>query len=59
MSRCSEQLFDSTAAPGSESSAAEMRRLIEEETLSLFRLAHHDVFRIAIQSLKLLFQFSR
>jgi hypothetical protein len=56
MAKCSEQLFDST---GGESSSAEMRRLIEEETMSLFRLAHHDVLRISIQALKLLFQFAR
>ena len=56
MAKCSDQLFDST---GGESSSAEMRRLIEEETMSLFRLAHHDVLRISIQALKLLFQFAR
>jgi len=36
-----------------------MRKLIEEETNSLFRLTHHDVFRIAIQALKLLYQFAK
>lgn len=56
MSKCSAQLFDSE---GGESSSAEMRRLIEEETASIFRLAHHDVFKIQIQALKLLFQFAR
>ncbi|TNV85590.1 hypothetical protein FGO68_gene17657 [Halteria grandinella] len=59
MSKCSAQLFDSDAVSGSESSSAEMRRLIEEETFSLFTLSHHDVFRISIQALKLLFQFAR
>lgn len=57
MSKCSEQLFDSEST--GESSAAELRRLIDEETFSLFTLTHHDVFRIAIQALKLLFQFAR
>lgn len=56
MSKCSDQLFDSM---GGESSSAEMRRLIEEETMSIFRLAHSEVFRIAIQALKLLFQFAK
>lgn len=58
MSKCSQQLFDSDAT-GCESSSAEMRRLIEEETFSLFTLSHHEVFRISIQALKLLFQFAR
>lgn len=58
MSKCSTQLFDSEAGSG-ETSSAEMRRLIEEETFSLFTLSHHDVFRISIQALKLLFQFAR
>lgn len=59
MSKCSSQLFDSDAVAGSESSSAEMRRLIEEETFSLFTLSHHEVFRISIQALKLIFQFAR
>ena len=42
MSKCSAQLFDSTGAD----SSVEMRRLIEEETYSLFLLSHHEVFRI-------------
>lgn len=56
MSKCSQQLFDSESGS---SSSQEMRRLIEEETVSLFRLSHHEVFKIAIQALKLLFQFAR
>jgi hypothetical protein len=36
-----------------------MKRLIREETFSLFTLSHHEVFRISIQALKLLFQFAR
>ncbi len=39
---------------GSDSSK-EIRHLIEEETQSLFKLSHHDVFRLSIQALKLLF----
>lgn len=37
----------------------ELRRLIEEETNSLFRLSHHEVFKIAIQALKLLYSFAK
>lgn len=40
-------------------SSKEIRKLIEDETNSLFRLAHHEVFRIAVQALKLLFAFAK
>jgi hypothetical protein len=43
---------------GSDSSK-EIARLIDEETNSLFKLSHHEVFRIAVQSLKLLFAFAK
>jgi ribosome biogenesis protein MAK21 len=44
---------------GTGASSVELRRLIEEETNSLFRLSHHDVFKIAIQALKLLYSFAK
>jgi ribosome biogenesis protein MAK21 len=37
----------------------ELRKLLESETDTLFRLTHHKVFRIQIQVFKLLFQFAR
>lgn len=36
---------------------SELHKMLEDETNVLFKLAHHNVFRIQIQSLKLLFQF--
>jgi ribosome biogenesis protein MAK21 len=57
VTKCSQQLFGNMSS-GSDSSK-EIARLIEEETNSLFRLSHHEVFRIAVQSLKLLFAFAK
>ena len=37
----------------------EVNEILESETHVLFKLAHHSVFRIQIQTLKLLFQFAR
>jgi len=56
VTKCSAQLFGQYT---NDASGVEMRRLIEEETNSLFRLSHHEVFRIAIQALKLLYQFAK
>lgn len=36
-----------------------LRNLLETEMDNLFRLTHHNVFRIQIQVFKLLFQFAR
>mmetsp|Transcript_13083 Transcript_13083/g.22071 ORF Transcript_13083/g.22071 Transcript_13083/m.22071 type:complete len:113 (+) Transcript_13083:998-1336(+) len=38
---------------------AELRSLIDEETNTLFKLTHHNVFRIQIQVFKLLFQLAK
>ena len=51
VTKCSAQLFGQYT---NDAAGIELKRLIEEETNSLFRLSHHDVFRIAIQALKLL-----
>ena len=36
-----------------------MKELIEKQTNMLFKLTHHKVFRIQLQTLKLLFQFAK
>lgn len=41
------------------SPGSELRQILEEETNVLFKLTHHDLFRIQIQTLKLLFQFAK
>ena len=38
---------------------SELKRLLEEEMNMLFKLTHHNVFRIQIQVFKLLFQFAK
>ena len=45
VTKCSAQLFGHYT---NDASGIELRRLLEEETNSLFRLSHHEVFRIAI-----------
>jgi hypothetical protein len=37
----------------------ELQTLLDREINILFKLTHHDVLRISIQSLKLLYQFSK
>ena len=36
-----------------------MRKVLEEQTNLLFKLTHHKVFRIQLQTLKLLYQFAQ
>jgi len=36
-----------------------LRALLESEMNNLFRLTHHNVFRVQLQVFKLLFQFAR
>jgi len=40
-------------------SSSELRTLLEDEMNMLFKLTHHNVFRIQIQVFKLLFQFAK
>ena len=38
---------------------SELKKLLEDEMNMLFKLTHHNVFRIQIQVFKLLFQFAK
>ena len=38
---------------------AQLKSLLEKQTNLLFKLTHHKVFRIQLQTLKLLFQFAK